>query len=114
MADNKNFVDTPADTDAESTIDPKKLAKLKGQLRAQAERTVVQRHQDEYHVEAEKLFAEHGLEFTRRLSAQEKREKELKEIIKNDPELARKYGLIKAEAPANDGPAVLETANNPF
>lgn len=106
MAEN-NVVTTPDDPKEASTMNPKELAKLKGQLRAQAERTVVQRHQDEYHAEAEKLFADHGLEFTRRLSPKEKAKKEMDQLIRDFPELAEQItavGAVKEEKKESEGP----------
>ena len=115
MAEN-NIVDTPDDDNAESTVDSQKITKLKGQLRAQAERIVVQRHQDEYHAEAEKLFAENGLEFTRRLSPKEKAEKEMRELLEKHPELASKFPQAVPEpvTDEDEGPAVLNDPNSPF
>ena len=101
MADN-NVVNTPDNTTEESSVDSKELTRLKAQLRAQAERAVIQRHQDEYHEEAEKLFAENGLEFSRRLSPKEKAEKELRELLAAHPELAEKFPQALPQ-PVEDG-----------
>lgn len=106
MADN-NVVNTPDNTTEESSVDSKELTRLKAQLRAQAERAVIQRHQDEYHEEAEKLFAEHGLEFSRRLTKTERKAKELEDIIKNHPDIAQRYGL-KPEATSSSGGGVAD------
>lgn len=121
-------VHTPEDSKKESTLDTKELTKLKGQLRAQAERTVVQNHQEEYHAEAERLFAEHGLEFTRRLTAEEKAKKDLDAILKAHPGLASQVQAVqghptaKGQEPAaeesaeqhDDGPAALSDQYRPF
>lgn len=119
MADN-NVVNTPDNTTEESTVDSRELTRLKAQLRAQAERTVIQRHQDEYHEEAEKLFAENGLEFTRRLSPKEKAEKEMKELLAKHPELAAKFPQAVPESvkeegdPHSDNPIHQGDPNSPF
>ena len=111
MSENE-VIHTPEDKKAESTVDTAALTKLKSQLRAKAEREVLQNHQDEYHQVASRLFAEHGLEFSYRLSPEARARKQIEE-------LAKKAGIIvqiseKSEAEP-DAPAVLEDRSNlPF
>lgn len=131
MPEQNEVIHTPEDKKAESTVDTAALTKLKSQLRAKAEREVLQNHQDEYHQVASRLFAEHGLEFTRRLTEKEKAERELKALLEKHPELAQSVTgvaavpaadewattsqTIQEAAPNEDGPAVLEDRSNlPF
>ena len=132
MPEKNEVIHTPEDKKAESTVDTAALTKLKSQLRAKAEREVLQNHQDEYHQVASRLFAEHGLEFTRRLTEKEKAERELKALLEKHPELAQSVTgvaavpagadewattsqTIQEAPPSEDGPAVLEDrSNHPF
>ena len=112
MPEQNEVIHTPEDKKAESTVDTAALTKLKSQLRAKAEREVLQNHQDEYHQVASRLFTEHGLEFNYRLSPEARARKQIEE-------LARKAGITVqiGETPeaAPGGPAVLEDRSNlPF
>lgn len=82
-----------ADTEGqvETVVSGKALTALKNRLRAEAEREVLANHRDEYHEVAARKFGEEGLEFTRRLSDEERAEKQLQELLASNPTLAAKY-----------------------
>lgn len=109
-------ITTPAGN-AESTLSGADLAKLKSRLRAQAERSVIENHRDEYNAEAERLFAEHGLEFSRRLTESEKAKRQMDELLKKFPELAPGATApdgIKVEEGATEEPMVFSSEERPF
>lgn len=82
---------TEADDRPETPVTPANMTKLKNSLRAEAEREVLDNHRAEYHEVAARKFAENGLEFTRRLSAEERAEVELQKLLAANPALAAKY-----------------------
>lgn len=78
-------------------------------LRNKAERMVLEAHRDEYYSNAEKLFTDAGLTFTRRstpeereqkkaVAEQEKAERKLAELLQKHPSLAQK---LNNEAPTH-------------
>lgn len=84
-----------ADVQPETPVTPASLTKLKNTLRAEAEREVLANHRDEYHAVASRKFAEKGLEFTRRLTDEERAEKQLQELLAANPALAAKYNAAQ-------------------
>lgn len=76
---------------AETVINEEDLGKLKQRLRSEAERDVINNHRDEYVAIASAKFAAHGLEFTRRLTEAERAEKQIRELLEKNPELAEKF-----------------------
>lgn len=69
------------------------LQQLKNRLRNEAEREVVNNHRDEYHQIAEAKFKEHGIEFTRRLTDEEKAAEKIREMLRQFPELRGQFSL---------------------
>jgi glutamyl-tRNA reductase len=90
-------------TPAEAPAAEETLQQKKNRLRNQAERQVIANHVDEYHSLAEELFKAEGLEFTRRLTDEEKAAKKIEELLNQHPELRGKFG--------KDDPAHVEAAN---
>lgn len=78
----------PAEAQEETVLSQEDITKLKNKLRAEAEREVLERHRDEYHAVASAKFAEHGLEFTRRLTKAERDAERIKKMLADNPELA--------------------------
>lgn len=63
------------------------LQQLKNKLRNEAEREVLNNHRDEVTEITAAKFAEHGIKYIRRLTEEEKAEKEILELIEKHPEL---------------------------
>jgi hypothetical protein len=80
----------PVDERQETVLDKKELAALRNKLRAEAEREVIQNHNDEYHALAEAKFNQAGLEYTRRMTPEERAKREVEAILKQFPELRDK------------------------
>lgn len=72
-------------------LSSKKLTALKNKLRAEAERETLANHRDEYHDIASAKFAVYGLEFTRRLTDEERAEEQIQKLLASNPALAEKY-----------------------
>lgn len=67
------------------------LQQKKNRLRNEAEREVLNNHRDEYHEIATAKFAAEGLEFSRRLSDEEKAAKKMEDLMEQYPELRKKF-----------------------
>ena len=87
---------TPAEPDtvevaapeAEDAPAPKETEQqMKNRLRNEAEREVLNNHRDEFYKVAERKFKENGLEFTRRLTDEEKAKKKLEDLLAEHPGL---------------------------
>lgn len=76
---------------------PETEAQAKGRLRNAAERFVLNNHRDEYYAKLEQLHAAEGREYKRVLSAEEKDEKALEELLARRPDLRAK--VIQDAAP---------------
>lgn len=63
----------------------------RNRLRGEAEREVLRNHSDEFHALAKKKFEEAGLTYRRRLSAEEKAEREMDRLLAEHPELAQRF-----------------------
>lgn len=63
----------------------------KNRLRNEAERIVLDRHKPEFYKVAEKLYAENGFEFKRRLTEEEKAEQAIEKMLRENPALRQKY-----------------------
>lgn len=74
----------------ETVLSQHAISQLKNKLRAEAEREVIANHRDEYHEVAARKFGEHGLEFTRRLTDEERAEQEMERLLEAHPGLAAK------------------------
>lgn len=83
---------TRAATPAEEAPAPKKetVSQLRNRLRNEAERKVINNHKDEFVRIATDLFAEHGMEFNRRLTESEKAQKTVEDLLAQYPELRTK------------------------
>lgn len=66
---------------------PETVTQLKNRLRNEAEREVLTRHRDEVIEITGAKYAEHGLEYVRRLTDEEKAEKEILDLLQKHPEL---------------------------
>lgn len=78
-----------------TVVDAKELSALKARLRADAEREVIKTHYSEYVEIAEKKFAENGLEFTRRMTAEERAAQQIKDLLAKNPGLAEQFNSAK-------------------
>lgn len=110
---------TPKNKRVEDNISPDELKKIKQKLRAQAERDVLTNHRGEYNTRVEQLFTEHGLEFKRKLTEEEKAEQEMRKLITDHPELAARLGLSSTterdqEQAQNGAPESFEPAAEDF
>lgn len=90
--------EAPAEAQPVTVVDAKELTALKNRLRAEAEREVLDNHRPEYHEIAARKFGEHGLEFARRMTAEEKAEEALQKLLAANPALAAKYAPVSAES----------------
>lgn len=92
-----NMNATPAEDKPKEPAAPKKKEKketaqqAKNRLRNEAERIVLDRHKPEFYKVAEKLYAENGFEFKRRLSEEEKAEQAIEKMLRENPSLREKY-----------------------
>lgn len=78
----------PAEEDRPVTVvSGEELTKLKNRLRAEAEREIIEAHRAEYHKVAEAKFAAHGLEFTRRMTKEERAKEQLEKLLAENPSL---------------------------
>ena len=73
---------------------PQEKPVTKNGLRNQAERIILERHREEYHIEAQRLFAEHDFEYTRRSTPEERAAK--KEAEKRAKDEAKLEALLAA------------------
>lgn len=69
----------------------------RARLKTQATNTLIESHRDEFNKLAENLFSENGLEFKRRLTDEEKAEKELDDLLAKNPALRDKLAAKAAE-----------------
>lgn len=88
-------------------------------LRNQAERIVLDRHRDEYHEEAARLFAERGWEYTRRATPEEqaakkeavqkaKDEEKLRKLLEASPHLRERLAAVIPNNIATNGEGTLD------
>lgn len=87
--DSETFVTEPGSDEAQtaSELSPEEIDKLKQKLRHKAERMVIDQHRDSYNKIAEALFAEKGLEFTRRATPAERAKAKLTKVLEDNEEL---------------------------
>lgn len=78
----------PVEDRVETNLNAQEITALKNKLRAEAERETLDNHRPEYHEIAARKFAEHGLEFTRRMSKEERAEQQLRKLLADNPALA--------------------------
>lgn len=98
MATAKKTETTEAATEAPEAVKVESRQTKRNRLRGQAERHIIEQHRKEYEDYAEKLFAANGETFQRRLSDEEKAEKQLKELLEANPGLAARFGVpLEAE-----------------
>lgn len=76
-------------TEAPAEAKPKKetVQQLKNRLRNEAEREVLNRHKDEVVAITQAKYDEHGLEYVRRLSEEEKAAKQIEDLYEKFPQL---------------------------
>lgn len=70
----------------------------KNKLRLQAERRVLEAHQDEFNQVAEELFTEAGYTFRPRLTKTQRAEAKARKLLAENPELAKSLGITVADA----------------
>lgn len=89
-------VEVPA-PEAEEAPAPKETEQqMKNRLRNEAEREVLNNHRDEFYKVAERKFTENGLEFTRRLTDEEKAKKKLEDLLAEHPGLRAELAAAAA------------------
>lgn len=84
-------------TETEEVDVPKETEQqMKNRLRNEAEREVLNNHRDEFYKVAERKFTENGLEFTRRLTDEEKAKKKLEDLLAEHPGLRAELAAAAA------------------
>ncbi|QWY81368.1 hypothetical protein SEA_RIZWANA_71 [Arthrobacter phage Rizwana] len=73
------------------------VQQLKNRLRNEAEREVLNAHKDEVHRLTKEKYDAHGLEYVRRLTDEEKAEKEIAERLAKFPNLRKQFEAAKVE-----------------
>lgn len=100
MASTRKTVNTKGDL-TETPVEQPKAEETEQQkrnrLRNEAEREVLNNHRDEFHRVAEEKFKAAGLEYRRRLSAEEKAEKDLERLLAEHPHLRGKVTLNESD-----------------
>lgn len=89
----------PGGTEAKPPAAEKKetVQQLKNRLRNEAEREVLNAHKDEVHRLTKEKYDAHGLEYVRRLTDEEKAEKEIAERLAKFPNLRKQFEAAKVE-----------------
>lgn len=99
-------VEAPADPNLSAVKDDKTgkrltLQQLKNRLRNEAEREVLDNHRDEVIQRTQAKYDEHGLEYVRRLTEEEKAAKQIEEIYAQYPHLRPKVEApVESKYPA--------------
>ena len=88
---------TPAKSEKKETVQ-----QLKNRLRNEAEREIINRYREEFYEVAEAKFTEHGLEFTRRLTEEEKAQQQIEELLKQHPSLRGRFTLAADGTPRGE------------
>lgn len=78
---------TPAAEPEAKATKAETMHQLKNRLRSEAEREVLQQHKDEVVKRTQAKFDEHGIEYVRRLTPEEKAQKEIDALLKQFPNL---------------------------
>ena len=94
-AANKSTATKAEEPKVEATKDETESQK-RNRLRNEAERTIINRHRDEFNEEATRLFAENGLVFHRRLTDEERAAKEIADKLNQFPELRAMFANVGA------------------
>lgn len=94
--------EAPAAAPAEAP-EGESVQQAKNRLRNEAERIILDRYKAEFYKEAERLYAENGYEFKRRLTEQEKAQQKIEELLAQNPELREQYAPTTVVADHNPG-----------
>lgn len=95
---------TPVEPPADKPKRRESPAQIRNRLRNQAERIVLDRHRDEFHQEATKLFEANGLEFKHRLTETERAQAKIEALLRENPELRERFAptTVVVDQPAED------------